>query len=181
MFGWWKDKRVQRENANKLYNACVKQARNPVFYQELQIDDTLEMRFEMICLHASFVMEWLYNNDQEKLAQKLFDVMFVDIDRNLRESGVGDLAVPKRIKKMMKGFKGRFSAYRDGDEKKNLNAAIERNLEVTNEKHVKALSDYIMSSFTNIKLIDIEDGLIDPIKLFTGIENEQKTKKRSAA
>ena len=185
MFGWWKVKKVQREDAFSLYLDCVKKARQPVFYNDLQVPDTLESRFEMLCLHAVFLMEWLYKNNQNDLAQKLFDVMFLDIDHNLREAGVGDLAVPKRIKKMMEMFKGRAFAYRDGFKNGVLEDVIERNVGVTDRSCVKALAEYVSHSFEHIETISFEDGMETPSRLFTeveiGINNGKKIKKSSGA
>jgi cytochrome b pre-mRNA-processing protein 3 len=69
----------------------------------------------MIALHAFLVMRRLKTGGAAGwLAQDLFDLMFADMDRNLRELGTGDLAVGKRIKKLAKAFYGRVAAYEDG-------------------------------------------------------------------
>ncbi|MGB1077048.1 MAG: ubiquinol-cytochrome C chaperone family protein [Bdellovibrionales bacterium] len=160
---------------------AVNQARQPVFFQDLQVEDTLEGRFEMICLHTGLLMEWLYKNDRAPLAQALFDVMFVDIDRNLRESGVGDLAVPKRIKKMMKAFKGRAFAYQEGIKKDTLDDVITRNLGISDDTAIQTLKTYISTSYEHIKQVTWEEGIKAPSKLFIGIEYEQKSNRSSAA
>lgn len=190
MFGWSKAKRIQKENAFSLYMACVKQARHPAFYKDLGVVDTMEGRFEMICLHASLLVEFLYSVGEEKLAQTVFDVMFVDIDRNMREEGVGDLAVSKRIKKMMQGFKGRATAYKEGLETSDLNLVIERNIGATDPRIISCFVDYIEQAYAHVKTIPVATAMKTPEILFLadgdiinilGTINEQKNRSNSAA
>ncbi len=156
MFGWLKTKKNQREMAMTLYTACVKQARLPIFYRNLDIEDTMEGRFEMICLHVSLLMDWLYTTNQHTLAQAVFDVMFKDIDQNLREEGVGDLAIPKRIKKMMKSLKGRALAYQTGRISGDLPATIEKNIGATDPRLITIFVRYIEQSTLHIKQSNLE-------------------------
>lgn len=107
--------RLSRERAKDLYAQVVKASRNPVFYTAYGIPDTVEGRFEMVCLHGGVLVNRLSRPDMgaegRMLAQAFFDVMFINLDWSIREAGVGDLAVPRRIKKMMSDFKGRSFAY----------------------------------------------------------------------
>jgi len=187
MFGWLKAKTIQKENAFALYKASVAQSRQPIFYSQYGVADTLEGRFEVLCLHGSLVIEWLYHHKQEDLAQKFFDIMFRDIDLNLREAGVGDLAVPKRIKKMMRGLKGRAFAYREGVLSGTLSDTITRNLAITDPKIIAAFSDYVDLSYRHIKSAHLFPVLETPALLFlsetqmTELCNEQNAKPRSVA
>lgn len=101
--------------AQTLYNEVLKTSRNPVFYSDCQVPDDFEGRFELLSLFGGLLVNRLCAADMgqngQKLAQAFFDVMFKNIDWAMRESGVGDLAVPKRIKKYMSNFKGRSYAY----------------------------------------------------------------------
>lgn len=112
IFGLWKSRRDEAR-IHAIYGEIVAQARQPVFYAELGVPDTLEGRFEMIVLHAFLYLHRLKNEPEEikDVAQRVFDLMFADMDRNLRELGVGDLSVPKKIKKMAQAFYGRTAAY----------------------------------------------------------------------
>src|SRR5215469_816289 len=112
--------------ASKLYQKLVETARNPWFYQDGGVADSLDGRFDMIALHAWLVMDRLSAQGKpgQDLAQRLFDFMFRDLDRSLREMGVGDIGVPKRIKAMIQAFYGRAKAYSNDD----LEAALARNL-----------------------------------------------------
>lgn len=121
------------ETAIKLYTIAVKQARQEYFYAEWRVPDTVDGRFDMIVLHL-FLMQYclIRHNNQisMQLSQKIFDVMFWDMDQNLREMGVGDMGIPKRIKNMMLAFNGRLHSYDAAAQKgvDDLMAAIYRNL-----------------------------------------------------
>lgn len=92
--------------ATRLYLDAVEQARRPVFYTDFGVPDTTEARFALVSLHVHLLCRRLSTESAETggaLAQALFDAMFADIDRNLREMGVGDLSVGKKIKKLAGG------------------------------------------------------------------------------
>ncbi|MBT5374206.1 MAG: ubiquinol-cytochrome C chaperone [Rhodospirillaceae bacterium] len=99
--------------ARTLYEAIVAQARAPGFYTEMKVPDTVEGRFDMIALHCFLVLHRLKSEGEKggDLAQSLFDVLFADLDENIREMGVGDLSVGKYVKKMAKSFLGQIAAY----------------------------------------------------------------------
>lgn len=103
----------QRDMAEGLYGAIVAQARQPFFYRDLAVPDTVDGRFDMILLHAFVVMLRLREGGEatRELSQTLYDVMFADMDRAVREIGIGDLSVKKHIRRMMKAFNGRMAAY----------------------------------------------------------------------
>ncbi len=102
--------------AHPLYGQIVAQARQPDFYRAAGVPDTVQGRFEMIALHMFLVLHRLKQEGGAgaDLAQDLFDLMFQDMDRNLRELGTGDLAVGKRIKTLAKELYGRIAAYEKG-------------------------------------------------------------------
>lgn len=120
-------------SANDLYLAIVDQARQPQFYDTVGVPDTLDGRFELIVLHAYIVIRRLreIGDAGSLIAQSLFDHMFADMDRNLREIGVGDLSVGKQVKRMAARFYGSVNAYDQGLDANDdglLQAAIERNV-----------------------------------------------------
>jgi cytochrome b pre-mRNA-processing protein 3 len=92
------------------YEAIVAAARHPVFYADWEVPDTLDGRFDMISLHAFLVLDRL-KGAEPQFRQALVDEMFADMDRSLREMGVGDLSVGKKVRKMAEVFYGRVSAY----------------------------------------------------------------------
>lgn len=98
--------------ARQLYQTIVEKARTPVFFGELGMPDTTEGRFEMVALHAALVMRRLKaeGEDGKALSQELFDLMFEDVDENLRELGVGDLSVGKYVRRFAQQFYARIEA-----------------------------------------------------------------------
>jgi cytochrome b pre-mRNA-processing protein 3 len=119
--------------AATLYQSIVDQARRHEFYTQLGVPDTPDGRFDLIVAHAVLVFRRLRADEKaaQEVAQALFDHMFADMDENLREMGVGDLGVGKRVKAMAKGFYGRLAAYDAGLSSSTagvLEAALARNL-----------------------------------------------------
>jgi cytochrome b pre-mRNA-processing protein 3 len=121
-----------REAAELAYRRVVEQARQPVFFAEYGVPDTLDGRFELICLHAFLYLHRLKRDRPQSagMSQAFFDTMFADFDRALREMGTGDLSVGRHVKRMAQGFYGRIRAYQEGVEADDsaLAAALERNL-----------------------------------------------------
>ncbi len=114
MFGRFRQSSA-RAIASVLYGAIVAQARSPALYADLEVPDTVEGRFEMVVLHTALVLRRLQagNRSAEEAGQEVFDLFCADMDRSLREMGVGDLVVGKRMKKMAAAFYGRSAAYND--------------------------------------------------------------------
>lgn len=100
--------------ARQLYLAAVAQARQPAFYTRYGVPDTVDGRFDMTALHVFLILYRLREEGEatRDLGQALFDYMFGDMDRSLRELGVGDLRVGKRIQPMVQAFMGRAQTYR---------------------------------------------------------------------
>ncbi len=96
-----------------LYTSSVRAARDPYFYAELGVPDTMDGRFDMIGLHVCLLIERLMQEKPEgpALAQALFDAMFSDMDHTLRELGVGDMSVGRKVKAMWEALHGRSQAY----------------------------------------------------------------------
>jgi cytochrome b pre-mRNA-processing protein 3 len=99
--------------AAAVYGAIVAQARHPALYADFGVADTVDGRFEMVVLHTVLVLDRLQGSEADRTAaQGIFDLFCTDMDRSLRELGVGDLGVPKRMKQMTERFYGRAAAYR---------------------------------------------------------------------
>lgn len=119
--------------AHRIYLRVVEQSRLPAFYDRCGVEDTPDGRFDMIVLHIILILRRLKHDGDAtaKLAQELFDLMFADMDQNLREMGVGDIGVGKRVKGMAQGFYGRLAAYDAGlraSDNDDLMSALCRNL-----------------------------------------------------
>lgn len=116
--------RADADAVHAAYAAIVGQAREPELYTRLAVPDTPEGRLETVMLHAFLVLRRLKaasggpeaaeSEAARRFAQALFDLMFQDIDRNLREMGVGDTVIGKRVKRVAKGFYGRIALYERG-------------------------------------------------------------------
>jgi cytochrome b pre-mRNA-processing protein 3 len=95
-----------------IYGMIVAQSREPLFYRDLGVPDTVDGRFDLLVLHLWMVLRRLRRGEGGVgLAQALFDRFCSDMDDNLREMGVGDLAVPKRMQAFGEAFYGRAAAY----------------------------------------------------------------------
>ncbi len=109
-------RRKGQDAVTAAHFALINQARQPLFYTDYGVPDTLDGRFELIILHAFLLMHRLKGQGEaaKRFSQDLFDYLFMDLDNGLRELGVGDLVVGKRIKVMAEGFYGRVAAYEKG-------------------------------------------------------------------
>ncbi|RXH14305.1 ubiquinol-cytochrome C chaperone family protein [Bradyrhizobium guangzhouense] len=96
-----------------IYGMIVTQAREPKFYRDLGVPDTVNGRFDLLLLHLWLLLRRLRTVAQggAELSQGLFDRFCEDMDDNLREMGVGDQTVPKRMRAFGEAFYGRVQAY----------------------------------------------------------------------
>ncbi len=100
--------------AAAFYMRVSAEARAPSLFEACGIPDTLDGRFDALALHAALAIDRLRREpDGDRLAQAFFDVMFRHLDVTLREIGVQDLGVGRRIKIMAEGLHGRALAYRE--------------------------------------------------------------------
>jgi cytochrome b pre-mRNA-processing protein 3 len=123
---------ARHDTISTLYGTIVAQARLPCFYREYGVPDTLNGRFDLLVLHLAFVLDRLAEDAALRyLAQALFDRFCEDMDHNLREMGVGDLSVPKEMRRIGEAFYGRAQAYRAALAEPNGHAlaeALKRNI-----------------------------------------------------
>jgi cytochrome b pre-mRNA-processing protein 3 len=130
-------------NIHALYGAIVAQARSAAFYTRYGVSDNVEGRFELIVLHLVLVLRRLGGElargpkqgppgtSGRTIGQQLFDAFCRDLDDNLREMGVGDLAVPREMRKFGEAFYGRqaaFSAALGAADEHELEKALARNI-----------------------------------------------------
>jgi cytochrome b pre-mRNA-processing protein 3 len=123
----------QARTIHALYGAIVAQARSPTFYADYRVPDTVEGRFDLIVLHLVLLLRRLGHRAEagRGLGQELFDAFCRDLDANLREMGVGDLAVPKRMRAFAEAFYGRQAAYLaalDAADQRVFEKALARNI-----------------------------------------------------
>lgn len=127
----FKRKNPELEFAGAVYRRTAERARAPELFEGCGIPDTLDGRFDALALHAGLMIDRLRKEpDGEELAQAFFDAMFRHLDLTLREIGVQDLGVGRRIKIMAEGLHGRALAYRAalaGQGVVSLNDVLRRN------------------------------------------------------
>lgn len=113
MFGFLTRKRANRRLIEAFYVALTERARDPALFTDFAIEDSFEGRFEALTLFAVLTTRRLkaLPPPAPDFAQDVIDDVFAQFDRALREAGVGDLTVPKRMKTMAAAFMGRASAY----------------------------------------------------------------------
>ena len=137
-----------------LYEAATRQARRPAFYLELQAPDTVEGRFELYTLHVVLLLHRLkgLGGEAGRTSQSLFDAYLQALDDTLREMGVGDLSVGKKMRRLGEAFYGRAKAYDAalaGADPAALDALIGRTIYAGVEGAPSArLVDYVRRSVT---------------------------------
>ncbi|NKB21147.1 MAG: ubiquinol-cytochrome C chaperone [Alphaproteobacteria bacterium] len=157
-----------QDEAHALYVAIVAQARQPFLFKEFGVADSVDGRFDMISLHIFLVLRRLKTDTDRTadLAQCLFDTMFADMDRSLREMGAGDLGVGRRVKAMATAFYGRLSAYEkalQSNDQAELQDAIVRNIFRDDAKKSEVagkISRYVLWLATALDECSIEDFLL---------------------
>ena len=166
--------------AHDLYVAAVAEARQPLFYVEYGVPDTVDGRFDLIVLHVYLFLRQLNqlalrdggaaeSVQAGQFAQSLFDIMFSDMDRSLREMGVSDISIGKRVKHMVKAFYGRAVAYDEGLTGPDtvLRDALERNLFGTvqpSQNQLAAMAEYIRYQADYLAKASDQDTLAGKLK-----------------
>ena len=143
--------------SNDIYQKIVNFSRNKIFYTKYSVPDTIDGRFDMLVLTTIIVVHRLskIKNEGRELSQKIFDIVFKDLDYSLRELGAGDVSVANNMKKLISSYMGRqkiylkafksedekFLAsafknniYRNKDQKKNLILLLSKNILRINKK-----------------------------------------------
>ena len=137
----------RRREAQELYIALVQQSRNPFLYTECKVPDSLDGRFDLIVMHVYLYLNLPHDENDQTMRRLLLESLFDDMDRSLREMGVGDTGISKRIKSMSKAAFGRMKAYEDaGADDEALKEALTRNVyrgEAPPPEAVTALASYM--------------------------------------
>ena len=139
------------ERAGKaLYVCAVEQARTPALYRDLAAPDTVEGRFELYSLHVYLLLERLKGQGEQaaETAQALFDAYAKALDDALREMGVGDLSVGKKMRKLGEAFFGRVKSYEEAfaslPDRNALEALLTRTVYEGQDVAPAPLADYVL-------------------------------------
>lgn len=163
IFGLFKRRDPNAEIVDRLYLTVAEAARRPAFYADLGVPDTVEGRFELLTLHAFLVLRRLnaLPPPARDLAQDLVDATFRQFDTALRELGVGDISVPKRMKTMAGAFLGRGRAYEEAFvDDDALAGALARNLFFGADpkaQAVEAMVGYVRASAAALDAVGFDD------------------------
>ena len=149
---------------DRIYLEIVRKARQVGFYLDFCVPDTVEGRFEMILLHLALVFHRLRDEDEaaKRAAQTVVDAFFSDMDRSLREMGIGDTSVPKKMKKLGQAYNGRSMAYYKAVDANDAPAfalavlrnvmAVELGAETAEQRQgAEAIAEYALTTATLLK------------------------------
>ncbi|WP_349368393.1 ubiquinol-cytochrome C chaperone family protein [Salinarimonas sp.] len=165
----------RRELIESLYTRVAQAARQPGLYLDAGVPDTVEGRFECLALHVVLVFRRLRTlpAPASDVSQDLADAFFRSLDQSLREMGVGDLSVPKKMKTLAEAFYGRAHAYdaaldaRDADA---LAAVLARNV-TGGEEPAHRLAAYALEAEDALKGQDL-DGILASGPVFPALDAE---------
>ncbi len=149
-----------REEWRALWHRTVQEARDPDWYRMCGVADTQEGRFDMITLVLALVMMRLENEPEVEIATARLTELFVeDMEGQMREAGIGDPTVGKKISALMASLNGRIGAYREGlgaSERKVLIDAVRRNVTMAQEDEAEALVQRMASLHERLQRTGVE-------------------------
>lgn len=133
VFGFFRQRKHNQVIVDRQYATLTSMARHPVFYIDLDVPDTVMGRFEMLSAVLILFFRRTAKSERsgQELAQEIVDAFFQDVDHSIRELGVGDQSVPKRMKKLAGMFYGRLESYAaalDASDRDQLALALRRNI-----------------------------------------------------
>jgi cytochrome b pre-mRNA-processing protein 3 len=155
MLGLFSRKRAD-STIERLYGVIVAQARRPAFYTHYAVPDTLDGRFDLLVLHVALFFRRAREDEAIRdLGQAVFDRFCLDMDRSLREIGIGDTGVPRHMRRMGEAFYGRAAAYEAALAKPRdeaLAAALSRNVFATAEpgRNAHLLAAYVKDAIAHL-------------------------------
>ena len=153
----------RRDRVQALYQGIVARARAPVFFRELQVSDSIDGRFDLVALHAFLVLERLKRAGLDGEAQGLMDAIFVSFDEAMRELGVSDMGLGRKMKTMANAFFGRLAAYEAAADEAALRAALAKNVwrGAAPAGAPERLAAYVQSARAALAASDIAAGTLD--------------------
>lgn len=170
----------KNERCFYLFEKMSQHSRQKVFYEKFPLLDSIDGRFELLLIHIILLIRRLKKQNEFKLAQDIVDLMFKSIDLSFREEGVGDLSIPKKMKKVGMVFYGRIEnldrilALEELDTKhQELSNYFLRNAFLSNSDYIDASEAFVVYTLgfeellETLSIADIEDLNFDAIKFFT--------------
>jgi len=158
MLRWLTNRNAANGTALELYGSSVAQARLPVFYREMCVADTFSGRFELVMLHVGLLLRRLTAEGSEgrDLGRVVVEQMFTALDDDMREIGVGDLSVAKKMQAAASSFYGRLKGYDAAlslPDNEDLVAAVRRNVPAADGKvlHGRELAEYARATAKHLE------------------------------
>ena len=190
MFGKLIAQRKARRKADvesrDLYGHLVSVARDPKFYTPpFNVDDTVEGRFELILVHLFIIDFWLSKSDGLVLLRRaLQEILITDMDRSLREMGIGDMSVGKQMKKVGAALLGRLQSYKlaienaSGEQDAETKTAeiMTRNIAgLETSQDSKALASYLVAEVASVSVYDPSDWKMGELVFRPDAKNDRET------
>lgn len=153
-----------RELAERLHAAIIQRARAPEFYTRFGVPDTIDGRFDLVALHAWMALGRLSDPALRSVSQQLTNILFSSFDEGLRELGVSDMGMGRRMKKIANAFYGRCQAYDAAGDEAGLAEAVLRNLyrgEAGQAEAASAVARYIPTAKAALEGADVLAGHLE--------------------
>lgn len=162
MLGFLKKKNPYQEHARAVYAVALSQIRTPAFYEAYSVPDTFDGRFDLLVLHLFMVVNRMVDEPSvgEEFNQALFDATFADMDQTLREMGIGDMGIPKHMRRMMMAFNGRMHAYSEAINSGFFRTSLMNNLYGTCElkpyREAELMEAYVKANIRALKAMSAD-------------------------
>ena len=165
IFSTFTSKDAEKKQAESLYWRIVEISRDPYLYTELAIEDNTDGRFDSVILHIYPLLEWMQNNGYKDMATKMLNIMINDMDRSLRQSGVGDPSIARKMRKIGEAYMGRIESYKKAfatlPEPTLLSDTLFRNIYRSKEekqKNLTKLMDYVLRYYQAYSGFSLNDS-----------------------
>ena len=154
---------ARKELGQALEQQLAGRARAGFFYERLGVPDTLDGRFDMVALHAWLALARLKDAGRDDAAQALTDALFIGFDEALREQGISDMGMGRRMKAIANAFYGRLAAYGASDTEAKMAEALARNIwrgGAVDDK-ARSMTAYVQSARAALAASDLDKNLLD--------------------
>lgn len=179
VFDWLRKRSPTGRTAANLYGSIVAQARQPVFYTSYGVPDTAVGRYEMLVVHMHLVLQGLARQGEaaESVRRALVECFVTDVDDSLRQLAVGDMSVPRKVKKAAAGLRERDVLYQaaraDGSPVEAVAALLDSVFSEDRTSHsvrVTELAAYILEAARSLDVTPpaANLGFPDPADLIAG-------------
>jgi cytochrome b pre-mRNA-processing protein 3 len=157
MLNLLKKSAARKQAGRRLYDTLVSRSREPVFFADFGVADSIDGRFDMLVFHAWLALAELKG---APAAQSLTDILFTGFDEAMREQGAGDMGIGHKLKAMANAFYGRIAVYDAAKNEDELAAALAKNLwrGAAVDARARALAAYAASARASLKQ-SLPDGL----------------------